>query len=72
MEKKRPSIIKFIWLLIKLTAIGFGRNVLRIGGHGGDHRMREGAVVSRFARSDSYRRRYLGRHQRNIWEPMWT
>lgn len=47
-----------------------GRNIFRSGRkHIAGHRMFDGAVVfSRIKRSDSFRRRYIGRHNYNIWK----
>lgn len=56
-------MLKILMTLIRFFFISVGRNVLRLGrGHVASHRMREGALVANWNRSDSYRRRYKGGH----------
>lgn len=65
-------ITDYLRHLAILLGQGLKRNVFRIHGVGGAHRMREGAVVANWNRSESFRRRYRGRHFLRIWEPTWT
>lgn len=61
------AIPKTIMTIVKFVINSIYRNVFRTG-HVGEHHMRDGAVISRITRSDSFRRRYSGRHNYNIWK----
>jgi hypothetical protein len=71
-QPKRITTIKYMWHFVKLFLVGLKRNVLRIHGVGGAHRIEVASIRPRFERSYSFRRRYNGRHFLNIWEPTWT
>jgi len=71
-NQKKNMIFSYIGFVFKVILVGFARNVLRIGRHVADHRMRDGAVVASFNRSEAYRKRYQGRHFAKIWSPQWT
>ena len=63
-------MLKAITTIAKFMLESVSRNIFRVGsGHIPDHRMFDGAsVYSRMTRSESFRRRYVGRHNYNIWK----
>jgi len=64
------TTISYLGHLIKLLAVGIKRNILRIHGVGGAHRMDSilFPVRPRYNRSETFRKRYRGRRFLNIWE----
>jgi hypothetical protein len=63
------TLLKMIMITSRFASDSLTRNVFRIGtNHVGNHRMREGALVSRFNRSEAYRKRYKGKHLYSIWK----
>lgn len=62
-------MFRVITTITRFILDSFCRNVLRTGHkHIAGHHVREGALVSRISRSESFRRRYTGKHNFNIWK----
>lgn len=71
-QQEKPTITKYILHGIWVVLVLFKRNVLRIHGAGGAHRIELNGIRPRFERSESFRRRYNGKHFLRLWEPTWT
>lgn len=63
------TLLKMIMIISKFIYDSLTRNVFRIRtNHVGNHRMHDKAIVSRFNRSETYRKRYKGKHLYSIWK----
>lgn len=71
-EVMKATITSYISHLIRLLLAGIKRNILRIHGVGGGHRMRDGAIRPSFEQDNRFRRKYNGKHFLNIWESSWN
>lgn len=61
--------IKAMMIIINFLIQSIQRNILRKGSsHVANHIVRDGSLLPRFTRSESYRRRYKGKHTYSIWK----